>query len=77
MKAFETEYEAIMAFLDARTYEEKYNMLGMMHEFLSEHMINTLAASMDEVIPEGDLESRFEELRNCIVTHRRFEVGRR
>ncbi len=77
MKQIENEMDAIMAFLDTDTYEEKYNMLGMVHEFLSDHLINTLAASMDVVIPEGDLEDRFEELRNCISTFKRFEVTRR
>ena len=77
MKKIETEMDAIMAFLDADTYEEKYNLLGTMHEFLSDHMINTLAASMDVVIPDGDVEMRFEELRNCISTFKRFEVTRR
>ena len=77
MKKIETEMDAIMAFLDTETYEEKYNLLGTMHEFLSDHMINTLAASMDVVIPDGDVEMRFEELRNCISTFKRFEVTRR
>lgn len=77
MKKIESEMDAIMAFLDADTYEEKYNLLGTMHGFLSDHMINTLAASMDVVIPDGDVEMRFEELRNCISTFKRFEVNRR
>lgn len=77
MKKIETEMDAIMAFLDADTYEEKYNLLGTLHEFVSDHMINTLAASMDVVIPDGDVEMRFEELRNCISTFKRFEVTRR
>ena len=77
MKEINTELDAIMAFLDADTYEDKYNMMGMIREHMSDHMINTLAASLDVVIPEGDLESRFEELRGCIATLRRFEVSRR
>lgn len=77
MKAIDNEMDAIMAFLDANTYAEKYDMLGIIHEFLTDHMINTLAASMDVVIPEGDLETRFEELRNCISTFKRFEINRR
>ena len=77
MKQIETELDAIMAFLEAETYEEKYHLLGMIHEFLSDHVINTLAASMDTVIADGELEDRFEELRNCINTFRRFEVSRR
>ena len=77
MKAIDNEMDAIMAFLETNTYAEKYDMLGIIHEFLTDHMINTLAASMDVVIPEGDLETRFEELRNCISTFKRFEINRR
>ena len=77
MKEISSEMDAIMAFLDADSYEEKYNVLGLIREFMSDHVINTLAASMDVVIPEGNLQSRFEELRGCVSTFRRFEVSRR
>ncbi|MCR5704194.1 MAG: hypothetical protein K6G85_06185 [Eubacterium sp.] len=77
MKQITSEMEAIEAFLDADTYEDKYNLLGMIKEFANDHVINTLAASMDVVIPDGDVEERFDELRNVISTHRRFEVTRR
>lgn len=77
MKEIETELDAIMAFLDAETYDEKYRMLAVVHEFLSDHVISTLAASMDTVIDDGDLEERFEQLRNCVNMHRRYEVSRR
>lgn len=72
-----TEMEAILLFLDADTYDEKWDLLGTVHEFLSDHLINTLAASMDVVIEDGDLENRFDELRNCVSTRRRYEIDRR
>lgn len=72
-----TEMEAILLFLDADTYEEKWNLLGIVQEFQSEHLINTLAASMDVVINDGSLDERFDELRNCISTRRRYEIDRR
>ncbi|MCR4955486.1 MAG: hypothetical protein K6A30_02220 [Lachnospiraceae bacterium] len=77
MKKIETELDAIMLFLDADTYEEKYNLLGVISEFASDHLVNTLAASMDVVIPDGDVEMRFEQLRDCVATFKRFEVNRR
>jgi len=72
-----TEMEAILLFLDAESYEDKWNLLGTVHEFLSDHLINTLAASMDVVIDDGDLNDRFEELKTCISTRRRYEIERR
>lgn len=72
-----TEMEAILLFLDADSYEDKWNLLGIVHEFKSEHLINTLAASMDIVIEDGSLEERFEELRSCVNTRRRYEIDRR
>lgn len=72
-----TEMEAILLFLDAESYEEKYNLLGIVHGFASDHLINTLAASMDIIIDDGRLEDRFEELRSCVNTRRRYEIDRR
>lgn len=72
-----TEMEAILLFLDADTYEEKYNLLGIVEEFCSDHLINTLAASMDVVIDDGTLEDRFMELRSCVSTRKRYEIDRR
>ena len=72
-----TEMEAILLFLDAESYEDKWNLLGIVHEFMSEHLINTLAASMDIVIEDGSLDERFEELRSCVNTRRRYEIDRR
>ena len=70
------EQEAIMYFLDRDTYEEKWNALSVIREFVSDRMIDTLAAALDIVIPEGDLEDRFDQLRICINTQRRYEVNR-
>lgn len=72
-----TEMEAILLFLDAETYEEKWNLLGVVQQFMSDHLINTLAASMDIIIEDGNLEDRFEELRSCVNTRRRYEIARR
>lgn len=77
MKPIENEMDAIMAFLDADSYEDKYLVLNSIRDVLSDHVINSLAASMDVVIPDGNLDDRYEELKNCLSTFRRFEVNRR
>lgn len=71
-----TEQEAVMYFLDTDTYAEKWNALSVIREFISNHMIDTLAAALDIVIPEGDLEDRFSQLRSCISAFKRFETKR-
>lgn len=77
MKPIENEMDAIMAFLDADSYEEKYLVLTSIYDVLTDHVIDTLAASIDVVIQDGDLDMRFEELKSCLSTFRRFEVSRR
>ena len=69
--------DVIMAFLDTETYEEKYELLPAIEEHLSDYVIDTLAVSMDITIPDGNLENRLDNLRDCINTFRRFEVHRK
>lgn len=71
-----TEQEAVLYFLDCDSYEEKWNSLTVIHEFLSDYVINSLAVAMDVVVPDGDLEERYSSLQSCIRAHRRFEVKR-
>lgn len=70
------EQEAVLYFLDCDSYEEKWNALATIHDFLSDYVIDTLAVAMDVVIPDGDLEERYRNLQTCINAHRRFEVKR-
>ena len=77
MKLIETEMDAILAFLDADSYEDKILVLNSIRDVMSDHVINTLAASLEVVIPDGNLDDRYEELKSCLSTLRRFEVSRR
>lgn len=66
----------VMEFLDADTYEERLNILASMRHRITDDMINTMAISVDLEIEDGEIEERYEELKNCLLTLERFECNR-
>ena len=68
--------DLLMDFYDARTYEEKYQILLDMREDITDVMINNMAVVLDVVIEEGPLERRYEELQQCVKTYRQYEASR-
>lgn len=66
----------VVAFLDADSYEQRLNILYSLHSRLTDEMINTMAVAVDLEIKEGDIEKRYEELRNCLLTFEKYECNR-
>lgn len=66
----------LMAFLDAGTYERKLEILSAIHPIVTDDMIDTMAVSLDTEVKEGDIEQRYAEIRNCLLTMERFECNR-
>lgn len=64
----------LLAFLDAKTYEEQRNLLVHMRPRITQQLIDSIAASMDVAVDEGDLEERYRSLLNCIKTREKYEI---
>lgn len=66
----------LLQFLDADSYERKLDILDKLHNRIDDKMINTMAVAIDLEVKDGDLEDRYMELRNCLLTFKRYECNR-
>jgi hypothetical protein len=66
----------LVEFLDADSYEQKLEILGRLHTRITDDMINTMAVSLDTEVKEGDIETRYNEIKTCLLTMERFECNR-
>lgn len=66
----------LLKFLEADTYEEKLEILSMLHPRITDAMIDTMAVSLDIEVKSGDIEQRYSEILNCLLTMERFECNR-
>lgn len=72
----ERQIELLTPFFDADTYEEKLEILAMLHPQLTDSMIDTMAVCLDVEVKPGELENRYAELKNCLLTMEHFECNR-
>lgn len=66
----------LLEFLEADTYEKKLEILSRLHPVITDAMIDTMAVSLDIEIKDGDIEQRYSEILNCLLTMERFECNR-
>ena len=66
----------VLEFLDADTYEARLNILAGLHHRITDDMITTMSIACDIEVDQGDVEERYEQLKNCLLTKERFEVKR-
>lgn len=66
----------ILEFLDSNDYEEKLNILAALHHRITNDMITLMAVASDVEVEEGNLEDRYTQLRNCLLTLEKYESCR-
>lgn len=66
----------VLEFLEADSYAKRLNILAGLHHRITNDMITTMAVASDIEIEDGDLEERYEALRNCLITLEKYECNR-
>jgi len=66
----------VLEFLGAESHEKRLQILTILRPRITDSMICTMAVSLDLEIAAGDLDKRYDELRHCLMTMRKFEVNR-
>ena len=67
----------LLEFLDTDSFEDKYKILVAtpIMDF-DDLLIDNMASSIDVVIEDGDIETRVQDLKNCVRTRSRYETVR-
>ena len=68
--------ERLLMFLEAENFAAKLEVLNFYRNRMDDKVINAMAASLDTIVPEGDVEERFKSLRNYVSTQAKFECNR-
>lgn len=64
------------AYLDTDSYRERINILHGLQHRMTEHMLNTMAIVIDFELPEGDIQTKFNALNDCLLTKEKYECNR-
>lgn len=67
----------VWEFLDADSHEKRLNILAALHHRITDDMITTMAVACDVEVPDGDVEERYSQLKNCLIMLDRFEIKRK
>ena len=64
------------AYLDTDSYRERINILHGLQHRITEHMLNTMAIVIDFELPEGDIQTKYDALHDCLLTKEKYECNR-
>ena len=66
----------LLQFLDADTLEQKYQIIKSLRATITNRLIDDFAVTLDLVIPEGDVDIRYQQLLSGVRTLQKFETTR-
>lgn len=66
----------VMQILDAPTFHEKRQLMVGLKPYLDKRLLHNIAAALDIVLEEGELEEQYDSLLHCIDTLEHYEGGR-
>ncbi|SDI69801.1 hypothetical protein SAMN05421493_12310 [Pseudobutyrivibrio sp. 49] len=67
----------LLEFLDTDDFEEKYKILVATPIMDFDNLlIDNMASSIDVVVEDGDIETRVQDLKNCVRTRSKYETLR-
>lgn len=66
----------LLTFLELDTLAEKLEMLRDLRKRIDDHLLDSIAASLDIVVEDGPLSQRYQEVLNCLETMEHFECNR-
>ena len=66
----------LLVFLELDTLAEKLEMFRDLRKRIDDHLLDSIAASLDIVVDEGPLPQRYQEVLNCLETMEHFECSR-
>lgn len=66
----------LISFLEADTFDERRNILVHMKPRITDRIIDDIAASLDIIVDEGDIDTRYKSLLTCIETLGKYEISR-
>lgn len=72
----ETVNEDLLKFLELYTLEEKLEMFRELRKKMDDHLLDSIAASLDIVVEEAPLAQRYQEVLSCLETMEHFECNR-
>ncbi len=66
----------LLQFLELETYEEKLELFRDLAKKMDDHLLDSIAASLDIVVKDGPLPQKYQEVLNCLETMEHFECNR-
>lgn len=66
----------LLKFLELETYEEKLEMFRGLDKKINDHLLDSIAASLDIVVEEAPIGQRYQEVLACLETMEHFECNR-